>query len=426
MSEQKIKIQLPDGSVREAHHQIFPPGAVPTGLDSYKLAMAAGAQAQDIAYGGQEGRTTIGPWLSSRNPGRINIVYAVLKWPIDSTRSAARVTAAVRARYPEAFTRVPGGQEFNIITVFMNDDGTIERARKEVLEPPLQIPGMGIAERFAPLGLQWGEIGRADMISIPTGQVWYAWRARLEDEVFDGPRHRINDLPKTDDRDDRALIKRYFPDAASYHLGAGEQRWILLGRDGHVWGTGHGVYPNSLLLEGEVEARFPGVRVGEPWTEGSPRGSNCLGTTPAEREKLRVLCLWVTADSAITDPAAIDSKKRPDVFLAAILQANSGPEPGSHPVPDVGAAIPVRLSFGAAASSSSHGCQHLPTVPICRMRFIARGMGESRVQLNVTLDPPSSAGEATIAINYGEVKTVTLRDSESRAWRLALRPTRLN
>jgi hypothetical protein len=81
---------------------------------------------------GEANRKFLG-WFGPRRTNALYLYYQVLKWAHDPSRSAARVRAAVAVQYPEFFRAYPPNQshennQAKLLTVFMNDDGTINRA----------------------------------------------------------------------------------------------------------------------------------------------------------------------------------------------------------------------------------------------------------------------------------------------------------
>src|SRR5262249_45640905 len=91
----------PGGTVLLAQKKMFAQDAPPEALDFYAAAKAAGAERDDVDYGGNEDLYSIGPWLDTANAPRIAVVYAVLRWAIDPGRSSAIVRRAARARFPD-------------------------------------------------------------------------------------------------------------------------------------------------------------------------------------------------------------------------------------------------------------------------------------------------------------------------------------
>ena len=420
----------PNGAVLLADKKMFPADSAPSGFNEVEAAKAAGAEGSNIAYGSAEDALTIGPWLESENPNRIDIVYAVLKWPVGPARSEARVLAAVHAHLPELF-HGEAANDGARVAVFMNDDGTVNRADSEVFTPGyhtgLDFDGL---ERFTALGIKPDQMGRHGTILERRIIIGYAWPRRTDDAPDDSPqphavlRERADQawtgVIKTDDADDRAIVERYFSDDASrIPLRAGERRWILFGRDGRVWAIGRGFDEGSRLLTGEIEARFPGIKVSAS-TQPTLNNVNCLGATPAERQRLHVLCVWLAADSPITDQSKVDLSRRPDVFLAAELET------------DLGAHIrmPVSLNFGTWAAWYGVDCTIYRLLGPCDLRFAAHDGGGNQVELTVGQQSPGEKDitlvpEGTVRVSYGGEETVRFTDREGHSLRIKLRPIRL-
>jgi hypothetical protein len=416
----------PQATVLSAKKRVFPAGSAPSGFNTVEAAKAAGAEASDVAYGGAEDSLTIGPWLESKNPNRIDIVYAVLKWPVDPSRSEARVLAAVHAHFPDLFQGEVANDGARV-AVFMNEDGTVNRADREVFTAGYHTSlNFDAPERFTALGVTADQIGRHGTILEGRIIIGYAWPRRPDDRTDNVVIPSLPTRVKPDDADDRAIVERYFSDDASrIPLRAGERRWILFGRDGRVWATGRAFYEGSRPLTGEIEARFPGIKV-SAFSEPTINGLDCLGATPEERRRLQVLCVWLAADSPVMDRTNVDVSRRPDVFLAAELQT------------DLGAHIqmPVSLSFGTWAAwdgVDGVGCRSFRVfrgVGACDLRFIAHDAGGNQVDLTVGQQSTEETDialvpEGALRINYGEEGIVRLPDREGHSLRIRLRPIRL-
>lgn len=324
-------VLAPDGRVVLAQKRSFAEGIVPDRLDYFDAAAPAGAERDDVLYGGNEDLYAIGPWLDTANASRIGVVYAVLRWAIDPKRSSRIVRRAVRSRFPELFAPPQSRAPFRIVTVFMNNDGSIESARAEVLTP-----GNGTFITLAndpikDLGVDPSKVGRRGATDDAGVLINFAWPLREDDNPAELISRSAPRASRDDTDDDPAIIERYFPQAARIALRPGERRWILFGRDGRVWGTGAAFYGNSpLLLLRDIEGRFPGAKVTSPWGSWgsvSPRGMNCLGDTDEMALALSVSCVWIAADSPVSTPARVDFSKRANVFLIAGVTLDAGPQP---------------------------------------------------------------------------------------------------
>jgi len=405
-----------DGTILRANKTLLPADSAPSGFNYMKAAEAAGAEDQDVAYGGNEDWLTIGPWLESRNSNRIDVVYAVLKWPPDPTRSTAHVAAAVRAHFPQLFQNEPAADPkiAKRVAVFMNDDGTVGRADSEIMRPGHHTSlNFDAPERFTALGISAEQIGRHGWFEIePRVMIGYAWPRRPEEILWD-PDKPHSWLPKEYVADDRAIIERYFPDASRTTLRQFERRWILFGRDGRVWATGVGLYRSEQALFSELEARFPGIKVSTLWNEPA-RGSNCLGATEAERQTLRVQCVWLLPDSPVTDKANVDLNRRPDLFLAAHVHV-VGPNYYAY-IP-----VPASLTYGSWTAPERRGCTQYPQPNLvgCSLRFIAHEIRGGQAEVTVGHQAPGQKdvvplADGTVRVNYGEEVTVQSTDADGR------------
>jgi hypothetical protein len=415
--------------VFSARKQIYAPGVTPTDFDRYKLAVAAGAEEQDIATGEQEDWLTIGPWLKSQNPGRIDIVYAVLKWPVDASRSRARVEAALRNEHPELFQ--PSAPEVeHVVTVFMNDDGTISRFNDQVLQMGEGIPlNTESPERFHAIGLSNAVLGRrASYASEGAAIVLYAWPRRAGEAVWDPETSVPKPQGREDTADDAAILARYFPDAAATPLAKGERRWILFGRDGRVWGTGqqtwaigNGRSRTFVVNDAEIEARYPGTRVSEMYGSAGHQ-DQCLGASASERQQLRIACLWVMPDSSVTERAQVNFSQRPDLFLLAEVRT---------PVPqDFAFHLSAGLKLGTWTQSADRGCPKVPDFLPCRFQFQAILRSESEIELAIRFQHVDGSVESLpgtpVPLQYGSELTLPYRSREAAEFReLRVRVTRL-
>jgi hypothetical protein len=398
----------PDGKVIHASKQMFAEGVPPTGLDVSAAAVAAGAEAEDVAYGGDEDLYSIGPWLDTVNADRISVVYAVLRWPLDPSRTSARVRRSVRTQFPELFaSKYPP----RYATVFMNDDGGIARSRTEMLTPlshgtPLALS----ADPYEGLGIEPSSVGRSGITHDGGVTIAYAWPRRRDD----GPNVRNFGIPlrpsRDDTSDDRAIIERYFPKTTQGHPLRSKQRWILMGRDGHIWGTGEGAYndfPPNLLRD--VEARYPGIKVMGPaglWGSTAARGMSCLGDTHEEWEALNVACVWIAPNSPVQRLDRVDFSKRADVLL--IASGAAGPANG------VVRQVAVALKFGMLTT--------LPE-PYKMLQILATDGGLDHA--DIMIKPVSDRGDGVDArIAYGERETIQV-DPAGDARGLALLISRI-
>lgn len=363
---------------------------------------------QDLFYAGNEGTEgigqglTIGPWLASPNRGRIFVVYEVLKWKPDPTRSAARVLAALKAGAPilfvqPAFPGVPPPTTF--VAVFMNNDGTINRLQKKTT-PAGQSFTMEWPPLYAAMGLTPRELGRTGFLAQPQPNTFvsYAWPRRADDPTGEdglgpslGPIVK-NHTPGYDDTaDDASLAKRYFPEIAQRGWKAVTQRiddvrtralpWILFGRDGRVWGTG--LWHNdtkklvfSVATYAAIEARYPGIRVQgdsvDPW---SVRG-------------VPIMAFWVRADSPIQSEAQVPWTKRKDLlvsgaFMVRRLYPDWAPSPtlADAPVPFAAA-----VNLGDAVDVGPFGYRGADAEAPFFLIVTANPRGADEVSLKVQFD----------------------------------------
>jgi hypothetical protein len=420
-----------DGSLNIVDRHQFAAGTVPSDFDLAAENTRLGVDAEeDVMYrGGEFGQWTIGPWLESKNPGRLFIVYEVLKWPHDPTRTRARVQAALTAYDPSLLTRQPEDKPAKTIqvTVFMNDDGTINRESKRELPQGTLIREDDL-ERFAALGLKKEQLGRCgfavgfDSHSYSDVRIDYAWPKRSDDppDIADSAiawREIFAQYPERQDaEDDAAIFTRYFPDVGrSGHAAVnvtvqGRKQvllpWILFGRDGRIWGSGRwptntDQFREGVGLEQELETRFPGTKV-------SLQGGACrVGRVP-------IACLWITADSPVQKLQEVDLRKRQDLLLSGAFLEPVFPPPGFPKVAVIDFA--TGLNLGATQTVSTAGGWH----PLFKVRATAVNSRELEIQvsvpsygLNISKAPSDWAQTQTVRVAYGEPAILTLSDAAS-------------
>jgi len=176
-----------DGSVRLANKHLFPSGEPPSDLDMTQEDQSQGIDlSDDIFYGSYERPdSTIGPWIDSKNPGRLLIVYQVLRWPPDATRGHERVQKALELYNPELLksSRTQQSGEPIQLTVFMNEDGTVNREQKRIVHVGESITEDQL-ERFAAMGVSREQLGRMGFVEGLTQttnapvSIDYAWPRR--------------------------------------------------------------------------------------------------------------------------------------------------------------------------------------------------------------------------------------------------------
>jgi beta-lactamase regulating signal transducer with metallopeptidase domain len=262
-----------------------------------------------------------------------DIIYAVLKWSHDPARAEARVQAALEQEHPEL--RPPNERVCERMTVLMNDDGTINRARSS--EHPCQGPIVDDRrERLASLGVASAELGRGGtfVTKSPLRRVSidYFWPRHVDDpsdivELVSGQVNSevwVDHPPREDTRNDAAIAARYFPDlmqggvvapvidAVRYQI----TPWVLFGRDGRIWQAGRSLIAapgrnvfgtGNPMLSRELEARYPGIRVQSSLPVQLRTGSGVM----------RYLPVWIAPDSPIQRREEVDMRRRSDLLLNA-------------------------------------------------------------------------------------------------------------
>jgi beta-lactamase regulating signal transducer with metallopeptidase domain len=234
---------------------------------------AHGFELDDIV----QGRTRLIAWFGPENLNKLYLNFDVIKWPHDPARSAERVRAAVAARYPDLLSEArqshEAGSMRKVITVVMNDDGTI--SRDDIREVPLLVKNPTAWRQstgvFVEMGLRLEQLGHQGIIyQGPSLAIEYAWprhaddppldAGSLEEEVY-GPPHAA----RADDSVNQAIMARYFPDVWRNGMARPYRQWlwILFDTQGNILGSGRRLNEDPAIvttLSDGIEARYPGIR----------------------------------------------------------------------------------------------------------------------------------------------------------------------
>ncbi|MGH8218648.1 MAG: hypothetical protein ACREUT_08800 [Steroidobacteraceae bacterium] len=433
------------GTLQLAHEHLFAPGTPPSDLDMVLEDRKLGVDStQDTLYGGGEyGAWTIGPWLETKNPGRLFIVYQVLQWPPDPSRTAARVRAALQTYAPELFRSAEDNSPMVEVTVFMNGDGSVNRLSKRT-SPPLRSIGGGFAvDRIAAMGIAKEHLGRCGYTSSWLLLINYCWPRRPDDapDIVDLDHDTISreinaQYPSREDSgDDGRIASRYFPEIqAEGHRAVTEDvngqqafmsAWILFGRDGRVWGTGV-FHSESRVYSGAIaqaiRARYPGIRI-DGWSPGPPLRVN--GVPISE--------FWIAPDSPIQKKSSVDLQKRKDVLVTgAVLWKVTFPVPDS-PFRDF---LPAYFATGADFGVPTAPENHDPGARAFSPSFLLTVTNVDQQTLQISLRSPkrgptlstSAAGDPAnwtqikqLDVSYGQAATAKFNNGNQ----LILRAERL-
>jgi hypothetical protein len=407
-----------DGALKTVDKHLFAPGTAPADFELAVENARLGVDRQnDVRYsGGEYPPWTIGPWLNSRNSGRLFIVYEVLRWQPDPARTRARVQAAVAA-YDPSLRNLPAtvkpGTQIQL-TVFMNDDGTVNRESKRQYSPTASFTVEDPVERLAALGVNKEQLGRrgfASGVGAPKSnpQAWisidYAWPKRADEPSDIADLTPVINYPrKPDIQDDAAIFAHYFPDiersgpAAVRIAVAGKQQvfmpWILFGRDGRVWDSGRWPtntdrYMVGVALLREIELRYPGVKV-----TGDGDGS-------CRFQRVPITCWWIAPDSPVQEKKDVDLRKRAELLLTGALLDPTWP----HPLPILGFASGLNLHVQQAVSLGT-GLE-----PFFKAR--ATAIDSSGVELQIVLaakDPADWSQTQNVHVPYGQARTVSVTE----------------
>lgn len=311
------------GEILGIHKQTYPPGFLPeqSSPEYGHLEFSAG---MDHAGAVAIGRKFIG-WFGPQEAYGLYLFYEVLKWPHDPERSAARVRDAVATQYPQYFrpavaqdAPLTDPRTAKIVTVFMNNDGTINRAQLSEVGPD-DLNERKFYDRFIALGLspeEFGHRGRTFNSQNPLSvsrypnalslEILYAWPRRADDPpdtvaesnaVFrevdvKWSREVESQLP------DDVFLKRYFPDIwTNAPATVSDKLWILFDRQGEVCDTGR-LPQNITEMEQQTlfNARYPNARI---------RFSYGSGAQTANGHNTDLNYFWLDDDSKVKECAAL-------------------------------------------------------------------------------------------------------------------------
>lgn len=223
----------------------------------------------------------------------VMLFAALVPDSFDSSRSAARVRDVLGNKYDQLMLSARG-EEFNVVTVFLSEDGRVLREKVEHITP--QNAGMVLGgaslpmpERIAlTLGINVGQIGLTgsttlekggtSMVTDPDGtsrlestarmlMVRYAWERRANEEA--ATRASVRTMESNPDFDlaaARVVVERLLPDAFSHAPPSfADMSWptVVFTAKGEVIRAGrvqmrNGVNVDLLLQEQLV----PGIRTG--------------------------------------------------------------------------------------------------------------------------------------------------------------------
>ena len=314
-----------DGAVLDIQTHKFPTG--PLENSNYVGYVAIDFLADmDRGYG-TGGRKFVG-WFGPKHSKALYVEYAVMKWAHDPARSASRVRDAVAKKYPEFFQSYPLSYPYKeqtgkLLTVFMNDDRTINRATLNQMPNPPGFSEGQIYDRIVALGIppdQFGRFGRIFNTLDPSRLEHYPNAPHL-DIIFAWPRHP-DDPPdigsqtqpafnntfdkRSQEIDRRApdelFLKRYFPDIwEKGPSSASEQAWILVDLAGKVCDTGRVGTGGFSGITKELNKRYPGAQIGLDISVGAETANN--GGVQLDYMRLQ-------DDSPLTSCQSIESVRR--------------------------------------------------------------------------------------------------------------------
>jgi beta-lactamase regulating signal transducer with metallopeptidase domain len=426
-----------DGSLFTAAKKEIPREALPETLREWASSIPAGAESNDFVLGRVVDDAPIDAWADSKNPYRIVLMAKVLRWSIDPTRSLAKVKEAVLAYFPDLL-QTPDYSNI-LITVFMNDDGTVKRGEKRVFPP-----GSGYSEdmspQYADLGVAPEDIGRSSEImgwrptesEKHTVNLHFAWPKRADDRPED-PHHwwwvKSPPVSTHETPEDRAIVARYFPGVLENGVRDGMGLWALVARDGTILRTGQSFRgnlrfpdprPNSHMVlrentgtfvDWELEARYPGIRV-----SGCNQGWVFKQVSAQTGQKIPLDYACLSIQSPVTDLRTVDRAKRADIFIGGrasdLFVGNA-----KHNVP-----FSLSMKFGELTTGNS----------FLSVQATATDVSPKEVELKLRLlrsqwwTSEWADWSAPMRLAYDQETTVDVPDKDSGTVKLVLRPIRLS
>lgn len=308
------------------HKQVYPAGFLPDQA-SPEYGHLEFVASMDHGGFGAGGRKFIG-WFGPQKADGLYLFYEVLNWSFDPERSAARVRAAVARQYPELFRDHPAPTEsqnsklLKLVTVFMNDDGTINLARMSDVGSE-DLNERSFYDRFLALGLspeQFGHRGRtfnspdplrvSHYLNTPNLEILYAWPRRADDPpdvalqsnaVFKEVHKKWSAETESQAPDD-VFLKRYFRDIW-YNVSEAQSAklLVLLDRAGQVCDTGRLPMEVTEMEQQKLfEDRYPSARIRFDYSSGAQTANG----TAADLNYF-----WLDDDSRVKECAQLNQRQ---------------------------------------------------------------------------------------------------------------------
>jgi beta-lactamase regulating signal transducer with metallopeptidase domain len=405
---------------------------LPDMLDQWAKSIPQGADPEDIASV-QTTDAPSGAWADSQNPYRVVLVTKVLRWPIDPTRSASRVRQAVQ-NYFSDLAHSPANS-LSLITVLMNEDGTVNRGFKKVSPSPWAITTGD--EKYSDPSVTAEQIGRSGLTQDGASEgrflyIRYAWPRRATDPAAHTDESESvgnwwwtkNDIAaflksnadaaQEQTPQDRAILARYFPDALTNGLPDGQGAWVLLARDGRILATGTSIFGHawsSLFLDKELTTRYPGLAA-HPCDQVPPRR-----IAAASGRSFRLLYECVAIDSSLTQIAGVEPSKDTDVLIDGYIYTDKPSGAGDRKVH-----YPYWWTGKFGQASPNHSSAVL--------EIIASDVGAQEVELQVRQRTNWQAAwsdwTAPIRVRYGGETDIDVPGQNDAPIKVDLRPIRLN
>ncbi|HUG72350.1 MAG TPA: M56 family metallopeptidase [Steroidobacteraceae bacterium] len=226
---------------------------------------------------------------------RLIVSYAVRPANYDPTRSVERVHQAMLAAHPELLLPL-NADTFNRVTVYMTEDGRIDRhavelRRREDLRPYGDIEPANFGRLWQPLGLEPEQLGTMGITNIsqsrmrtetapdgtvrqiaepPMGMiVRYAWPRRPGEPMGGTPSspaaEGLSNLVSFTHTDAARVVEHHLPNALNDQGTSTEGTpWLVLSRDGQVVRSGYlSPQPERALTMARLQAELPDLKLAE-------------------------------------------------------------------------------------------------------------------------------------------------------------------
>lgn len=377
-----------DGTVRlmnkedSAPKSIEPPDAMQKRLERYGLTL-------------KDENPALVSMMRLRTEGEHTVDLLLMIAPLDRAALEAKVKTAVAARYP---TLRP--DQLHLVTVVMNEDGTLRRVQRETSTSPEDWRDLPKFHRFKALGVPESELGFVGFLKLPAAAgggenvfVQYAWPRNDRDSLFPSLLER--------ERLQRTLVERYFPDLVRGGAPAHELAWLLLDHDGQLVSTGRTPLGIEALVT-EIEARDPSYNLDSFRIVRRLKAMFDTAGVDVVGQPVTVAFLWLDerASAARSKPAASAGRYTVDATVYRNGEKVS--------------TTPVTLEFGQSGRVDVPGQ--------LRVNLNAFDIGDKRALMRVDMQANLRDGTSEFADRWKAMASAGVPLAPGQPWRMG--PTR--